>query len=54
MLWLVGNGLFDTLLVYEGADIPVLWLVGNGLFDTLDCLTNAFGFAALAGRERPL
>ena len=35
VLWLVGNGLFDTLGSRDVSGVCKLWLVGNGLFDTL-------------------
>ena len=40
MLWLVGNGLFDTLLDQAEMVCMRLWLVGNGLFDTLELVVT--------------
>ena len=53
-LWLVGNGLSDTLELVTAGVAAQLWLVGNGLSDTLYQDRECGGRVALAGWEWPL
>ena len=53
-LWLVGNGLSDTLYGRLAIPLGSLWLVGNGLSDTLPERRDQVRRPALAGWEWPL
>ena len=53
-LWLVGNGLSDTLQKKPPGPSGQLWLVGNGLSDTLSHPNGPAATSALAGWEWPL